>query len=657
MSPVRFRPNLIGPAAGFAAALLAGVVFLADPSFFHLEDLSQDAMSRIVAARETPDPSIVIVSVNEKSLQTLEPLFGRWQEHNRAMLTYGLRALRAGRARVVAVDALFAGGDAGAEDRDFAASIASLPVVLGAATRPTVQGAATQQEAQRTALEPWRGALWQLENDASLPKLTFVPPYALLADAKGLGTIRLATGEGTAPVRRYVAGDRIDDSTFVPSLAVATFAVARELPRAASIRGDGRARTFRAGTLEIPVDEKATFAIRWKGKKASSEVISYPVVDFDKIVSAAAVLEEDPAAAPEVERQLRQLFEGKIVVIGLTAVGLFDLRATPLSPRAAGVEIHANAIDNLLHGEFNREASRGVFFGMLLSGLTLFGWLTYTIRSQFLNAALLIVALTSAFGVSFLALRAGWIYPAVPPALACAVAWASILVIRFIAEQRRSVQLRSIFGRYVSPGVLEHILATPDRVELGGVRTEMTILFSDIRGFTSISEASEPEEVVEMLNEYLTRMVEILLRHGGTLDKFIGDAVMGFWNAPAGDPDHARHAVECAIEMIDETARLREEWSEEGKAPIRIGIGINTGDAVVGNIGSRQVLSYTVIGDAVNLASRLESKNKDYGTEIIISEFTLARIGDSIGTRYLDEVKVKGKDKAVKIYEVEGRTP
>src|SRR6476659_9583763 len=122
-----------------------------------------------------------------------------------------------------------------------------------------------------------------------------------------------------------------------------------------------------------------------------------------------------------------------------------------------------------------------------------------------------------------------------------------------------------------------------------------------------------------MLNEYLTRMVEILLRHGGTLDKFIGDAVMGFWNAPAADPDHARHSVECAVEMIEETARIRERWQTEGKASIRIGIGINSGEAVVGNIGSEQVLSYTVIGDAVNLASRLEGKNKDYGTEIIVS--------------------------------------
>ena len=157
-----------------------------------------------------------------------------------------------------------------------------------------------------------------------------------------------------------------------------------------------------------------------------------------------------------------------------------------------------------------------------------------------------------------------------------------------------------------------------------------------------------------MLNEYLTRMVEILLEHGGTLDKFIGDAVMGFWNAPAPDPDHAKHAVACAIEMVSETAKLREKWEAENKPAIRIGVGVNTGDAVVGNIGAEKVFGYTVIGDAVNLASRLEGTNKEFGTEIIVSEFTLERIGDTFNTVYLGEVKVKGKARAVKIYQVTG---
>jgi len=257
--------------------------------------------------------------------------------------------------------------------------------------------------------------------------------------------------------------------------------------------------------------------------------------------------------------------------------------------------------------------------------------------------------------IGYGALVAGWFVPAFTAAAALALTYVVLTAVKFFREQQQTALLKQTFGRYVSPQILDHILAHPEKVRLGGERRDLTILFSDIRGFTSISEAAEPEEVVEMLNEYLTRMVEILLKHGGTLDKFIGDAVMGFWNAPANDPDHARHAVACAVEMIEETARLRERWEREGKAAIRIGIGVNTGEAVAGNIGAEQVFGYTVIGDAVNLASRLEGKNKDYGTEIIVSESTLARMGEGFEAVYLDDVKVKGKERAVKIYEVKGR--
>jgi adenylate cyclase len=276
-------------------------------------------------------------------------------------------------------------------------------------------------------------------------------------------------------------------------------------------------------------------------------------------------------------------------------------------------------------------------------------------HSQWAAAGLAVTGVVIWIAAGYLALRSGVVLHSVAAANSIALTYITITAFKLIAEQHQTAELRATFGRYVSPQILQHILAHPESVRLGGERRDLTILFSDIRGFTTISEASEPEVVVEMLNEYLTRMVEILLEHGGTLDKFIGDAVMGFWNAPAADPDHPRHAVECAIAMIEETARIRNRWESEGKPALRIGIGVNTGDAVVGNIGAEKVFGYTVIGDAVNLASRLEAKNKDYGTEIIISEFTLARIDSTFETVYLDEVKVKGKERAVRIYQVKGK--
>lgn len=423
--------------------------------------------------------------------------------------------------------------------------------------------------------------------------------------------------------------------------------------------------------MSVPVDPTLSFPILWHTaagpaeKPASSSGqpdgensvdLIYPSQNFERVV-AAALFRDDPSQEEYSTAQLdafRSQFKDKFVLIGLTAAGLLDLRPTPLSARTAGVEIYAHAIDNLINRQFNRDVPEFTQLALLLLLSLLFGAVVFLIRSQSLSFVALAITLALILGGSVVLLKSGWILRSMAPAAAIVAAYTTITAIKLIAEQRQSLQLRTTFGRYVSPQVLIYLLANPEKVTLGGERRDMTILFSDIRGFTTISEASEPEEVVEMLNEYLTRMVEILLRHGGTLDKFIGDAVMGFWNAPTNDPDHAYHAVACAVEMIDETARLRRQWEAEGKAAIRIGIGINTGDAVVGNIGSQQVFGYTVIGDAVNLASRLESKNKDYGTEIIISEFTLLRIGDRIQANYLDEVKVKGKDKAVKIYEIKG---
>ena len=182
--------------------------------------------------------------------------------------------------------------------------------------------------------------------------------------------------------------------------------------------------------------------------------------------------------------------------------------------------------------------------------------------------------------------------------------------------------MKKLFGQYVSKDVYEHLVANPALARLGGTRRDMTVLFSDIRGFTTVSEKGQPEEIVRTLNEYFTRMVELVFRHQGTLDKFVGDMVMALFGAPLDDPDHADHAVETALEMVEELRRLNERWKAEGRPELDIGIGINTGPMIAGNIGSEAIMSYTVIGDAVNLGSRLESLNKQYGTRIIISEGT-----------------------------------
>jgi adenylate cyclase len=225
---------------------------------------------------------------------------------------------------------------------------------------------------------------------------------------------------------------------------------------------------------------------------------------------------------------------------------------------------------------------------------------------------------------------------------------------QYFVEGREKRKMKRLFGQYVSKDVYDQLVNNPALARLGGQRRQMTVLFSDIRGFTSHSEKGEPEDIVQTLNEYFTRMVDIVFKHKGTLDKFVGDMVMALFGAPLDDVDHAEHAVDAAIEMIVELNRLNEQWTAKGRPALDIGIGISTGPMIAGNIGSEAIMSYTVIGDTVNLGSRLESLNKQYNTRIIISDATLAALPDRYIFRPLGDVVVKGKTRPVAIFEVVG---
>ena len=238
------------------------------------------------------------------------------------------------------------------------------------------------------------------------------------------------------------------------------------------------------------------------------------------------------------------------------------------------------------------------------------------------------------------------------PVLTSSVALLGGVSYQYFVEGREKRKLKKLFGQYVSKDVYDQLVANPSLARLGGQRREMSVLFSDIRGFTTVSEKGEPEEIVHMLNEYFTRMVEVVFHHKGTVDKFVGDMVMALFGAPLEDPLHAEHAVEAALDMIEELQKLNAKWMAEGRPALDIGIGINSGPMIAGNIGSDQIMSYTVIGDAVNLGSRLESLNKQYGTRIIISDATRSHVHDHYTFRPLGDVVVKGKTKPVAIFEV-----
>jgi adenylate cyclase len=343
-----------------------------------------------------------------------------------------------------------------------------------------------------------------------------------------------------------------------------------------------------------------------------------------------------------------EAFRGKIVLIGPTSEVMHDVFSTPFAAARdmPGVEIHANAIDTYVAGDPLREAPVGV--SAALAFLAAMAGSALVVRLHAVRAVLLAGLLWTAIAaaaVSSFYLWDLWLR-GIAPTLALVLGYGVTVVESYIREQREKRRLSQFF----SPAVLAHVVR--DRDAMKSSRRLVTVLFSDIRGFTSISEKLEPEQVAEMLQEYLTEMTQVVFRHGGTVDKYIGDCIMALYNVPFEDPNHAESAVRTGLDFQEKTLEVSKRWEERIGVRIRNGVGINTGEAVVGTMGSRQRLEYTAIGDTVNLGSRLESITKDYGASIVISESTHELVRGRFMTRQLGAVTVKGKTQPVKIYAV-----
>jgi adenylate cyclase len=347
-------------------------------------------------------------------------------------------------------------------------------------------------------------------------------------------------------------------------------------------------------------------------------------------------------------------FKDKIVLVGATATGIGDLRVTPYGRLDyPGVEIHANVIDNILNQKFlvrGAEQELSDLFFILFFGIPVGIWLAL---AQPRWMALSLLLLLPFMGVVHWAFTQGWWLNFLVPAATLIANSSLVALYRVLVEEREKRKVRGAFGQYLSPEVIRRLLENPELVKPR--KTEITTMFSDIRGFTSISEKLDAQELAELLNGYLGDMTRITFRSQGTLDKYIGDAVMAFWGAPFEEPDHAKKACRAALEMMDRVRELQKEWEERQLPKLDIGIGINSGVASVGNMGSDLRYGYTAMGDSVNLASRLEGLNKEYGTHIIISESTYAagRAPDFL-FRELDLIRVKGKLQPVTIYELVG---
>jgi len=386
------------------------------------------------------------------------------------------------------------------------------------------------------------------------------------------------------------------------------------------------------GTLRIPVDENVAALIPYRGHQGSFRYYSIADVMADRIKPGE--------------------LKGKVALIGTTAPGLLDLRATPVGEAYPGVEIHANLIAGMLDGAIKQKPSYVLgaeVVLLLLAGLAMV--LLLPLLSPLRATLASLVALLFILTVNFVFWHFGnLVLPLASAVLLILTLYVLNMSYGYFVESRAKRQFTELFGQYVPPELVEEMSRNPESYSMDGRKAELTVLFSDIRGFTTISEGLGPDELTRLMNEYLSAMTEVVRKNRGTLDKYIGDAIMAFWGAPVSDPQHARQAVVTAMQMQAALPAVNKAFAAKGWPEVRIGVGVNTGEMTVGDMGSSVRKAYTVMGDAVNLGSRLEGITKQYGVGILVGEGTRKAVKDVV-FREVDRVQVKGKEEPVAIYE------
>ena len=620
--------------------------------------------------RQRSDPKsvnqdIVLVEINDASIRDYSEAVGRWP-WPRVLQSNLIDFLQRAPARVIAYDIQLSEKSSGsfkfgddtwtAEESDAAivssARDAKNVIMLAYATNP----GATEGEAQNVSTATWPGPPYRLGHAIEQRPLV-VPPFQALTDAaSGLGHNFLALDDDG--VARRMAPFIRRGERYLPSLGIAAALAAGGFkPDEVVLEGS----TIRVRDRRIPLvptrvidtvggatsHDQWTMLINYRapvqvngGRPYPSYEARHLLVSQDQLIAGQKPL-LDPA-----------VFKDKIVFVGLTGAGLVDVFQTPMGGGLMpGIQLHATIADSVLANRFITPAPVASRIVSTIAAAVLIGLMSailpFTVAA--VGAALVAAGWTS---VAVVALRGGTWLNMVQPLSSIALALFAGTAYRYFVEDYQKRVVKRLFGRYVSKDVYEQLLAHPDHAELGGKRREMSVLFSDIRGFTTVTEQGNPEELVAQLNEYFSRMVDVVFRHKGTVDKFVGDMVMALYGAPLDDVDHAEHAVRAALDMVHELGDLNRAWAGRGMAQLDIGVGINSGDMIAGNIGSSSIMSYTVIGDNVNLGSRLESLNKEYKTRIIISDATRIKLKGDYDIRPLGDVVVKGKTRPVAIFQI-----
>ncbi|MBJ6724958.1 CHASE2 domain-containing protein [Geomesophilobacter sediminis] len=636
------KQNRVFYAVSFLALVLFTLLEVLDPQLIrdHVESKSYDLRLHL-RDRLLPQPlvkEIAIVAIDEASVAAI----GRWpwSRHEQARL---LRKVSEGKPKAVGVDIMLSERENPGADADFGRAVKEAGnVVLATLFMEKEKGQPARQKAAPDFL--WDSAFMEVK---SVPGIAWKqlavhtdqvnPPVDEIGRSGVLGSVTTHP-DMDGVLRREALSVNYGDDCY-PSMPLQVARIALGIPMKEMILQGGSG--VQLGSRFIPTDLNGRAIINYRGPEHS-----FPHL------SAADLMQG---------RLAPSLLRDKIVLIGTSALATYDQKVSPLSADLTGVEKNANVVQNIILNNFIRKCPMVLDAAMMVAAcLILIVFLPRLSARRGVAAGFGVILCYALLSFYLLAYREIWVN-LVYPGVAMTVILTAGSISRLFMEEASARRIRAMFSSYVTERLVDEMIRNPEMARLGGEKREVTVLFSDVKGFTSYSESHEPEEVVAILNEYLGAMTEVILAWDGILDKFIGDAIVVFWGAPMLQEDHARRAVGCALAMQERLAELRRKWEAEGRAPLDSGIGINTGEAIVGNIGAEgKKMDYTVIGDHVNLGARVEGLTRRYETPILMTEYTVAKLRGEIAAGSLtgvsitglERVIVKGKDTPVGMYSV-----
>lgn len=648
-----------GLSRALGLALLAGLLVLRvwDPAALEVLRLKIFDLYQVAEPREPLQEPVVIVDIDEESLAEI----GQWP-WPRTEVARLIDRLRQTGVVATAFDVVFAEPDRTSPGR-YASYLRHLPPDLLDGLRSLPSNDDLMALAMRQTPVVLGQSGYHRERDIGERRTPAESPLAVIgADPKphlfkfpdlvrNIGVLeRSAAGTaifnlvpGSDGVVRRVPSFVVAEGEILPTLTVELLRIATGGNAMAIKTDEAGIKSFVVAGVEVQTDRNGRMWVHYSKARPSL------------YVSAKDLL--NGSVGPE-------RMAGKLALVGTSAAGLYDIKATPLRDRVPGVEVHAQVLEMIVSGQLLLRPNYAL--GAELSMLALVGLLLIVLVPLIGAAFTLLLGAVVAGGLAagswYLFTAEGLLIDVAYPLVGSIGIFVLLVFTNYLREESRRQEVRGAFSQYLSPALVDQLANEPDRLVLGGEKREMTILFSDVRGFTAISEGLQdrPEELTRLMNRLLTPLTDAILTHNGTIDKYMGDAIMAFWNAPITDAEHARHACEAALAMQDSLGRLNDELAAESAAGtaqvgrLNVGIGVNSGLCVVGNMGSQQRFDYSVLGDAVNLASRLEGQSPVYGADIILGEATAEALDGAGVVAELDLIRVKGKQKPQRIYALLG---